>query len=321
MVGCEASAGSQGLLHIAVAEMDVDLARLDWQYRQQRWPHEADQGVASANTSLSFNVSVDMVKGVHELFNLKLSKVDLDMGSVHHAWLIKEIEKFTKFMLPLVSKVVQREAGKALDTMLSIVHEKGACALIEGSLSELDLVKLQFTSYEPFETKVPMLGHVSLSVNSTEISPPTSMSCRQVNFSGTALTVHVQQVPFSAGFLWAYRKLSAKNAKSWWHNKGAAQAKVVAGAFLHIDLLKPSDTKIEVEVPTLELQLQADADGWLYKELGKIMAPMLRKALQKLGGRVLTRYVEKCLADPSCPRTVARPSVAPAAEPSTAVFI
>jgi len=298
VVGCGASVDTNGHFSVGVSRLDVDLKQLEWQYKQHNWPHEADEGMASANTSLSFNVSIDMAKGVHQLFAFKLGKIELDMGAVHHAWLAKELEKLTKFMLPLVSEVVEKAAGKALDSSLAVIHKQGACAFLQGSVKDMGLVKLQFTSYEPIEAHIPVIGNVNISVNSTDISPPTSMQCEHVAFNGTTLTAQVANVPFGAGFLWAYQKLGS----SFWHNQGSGQAKVVAGTLLHVNLMNPSETHIEVDLPRLDIQLQADALSWMYKVLGRVMAPLIQKSMQKFGGKVLSHFVAQCLADPTCPR-------------------
>lgn len=144
---------------------------------------------------------------------------------------------------------------------------------------------------------MPLVGDVNISVNSTYIKPPTSMGCEHVGFNGSLLTARVHGVPFSAGFECAYQKLGS----SFWHNKGTGITDVVAGTLLHINLLRPSETQIQVELPTLKVELQAAADAWMYKALTHVMVPLVRDSLQLFGGKLLAHYVAKCLADPKCP--------------------
>eukprot|EP00443_Scrippsiella_acuminata_P030027 CAMPEP_0115212828 /NCGR_PEP_ID=MMETSP0270-20121206/23484_1 /TAXON_ID=71861 /ORGANISM="Scrippsiella trochoidea, Strain CCMP3099" /LENGTH=391 /DNA_ID=CAMNT_0002626567 /DNA_START=86 /DNA_END=1261 /DNA_ORIENTATION=- len=297
VVNCGASVDAQGHFSIGVSRLDLDLKQLEWQYKQQSWPHEADQGMASANTSISFQVSIDMAKGVHELFDLNLGKIQLSMGAVHHAWLARELEKFTKFMRPFVSEVVKKAAGKALDSSLAVIHEQGACAFLQGAVKDLGLATLQFTSYEPIEAHAPVIGKMNVSVNSTDITPPTTMQCKHVAFNGTILTAQIADVPFSAGFTWAYQQLRSPFRR----NRGTGQTKITAGTLLHVDLLHPSETHIQVSLPTLEIHLQADAHAWMYKVLVRVMTPLIQKSMQRLGGRVLSHFAAKCLADPTCP--------------------
>mmetsp|Transcript_104473 Transcript_104473/g.261923 ORF Transcript_104473/g.261923 Transcript_104473/m.261923 type:complete len:399 (+) Transcript_104473:77-1273(+) len=297
LVSCGASVDESGRFSVGISKLDVDLKQLEWQYAQRRFPHAADQGVASANTSISFNVSIDMVMEEHEIFGFKLGQIDLKLGAQHHSWLSTALEKLTKFMRPLLSAVVEHAARKALRESLAIVRKQGGCAFLQGSIADMDFVKLAFTSYEPMETHVPLLGNVNISVNSTYIKPPTSMHCEHVGFNGSLLTARVENVPFSAGFEWAYHRLGS----SYWHNQGTGIADVVAGTLLYIDLLKPSATRIQVELPTLKLELQATADAWMYHTLTHVMVPLVRDSLQLFGGKLLTHYVSKCLANPKCP--------------------
>jgi hypothetical protein len=297
LVDCGASVDESGRFTLGISHMDVGLKQLEWQYAQRSFPHAADQGVARANTSISFDVSIDMATDSHEVFGLNIGKMDLQLGAQHHKWLSAALEKLTKFMRPLLSVAVEHATRKALRESLAIVRKQGGCAFLQGSLADLDLAKLQFTSYEPFKTHVPMVGDVNISVNSTYIKPPTSMHCEHVGFNGSMLTASVEEVPFSAGFQWAYQKPGS----SFWHNQGTGSTAVVAGTLLHIDLLKPGDTRIKMELPTLNLELQADADAWMYKALTHVMVPLLRDSLQLFGGKLVAHHVAKCLADPKCP--------------------
>merc|ERR1711948_190952 len=122
------------------------------------------------------------------------------------------------------------------------------------------------------------------SINSTYITQPTSMQCEHVGFDGQRLTAHIENVPFDAGFNWAYRK----QGSSFWRNQGTGVAKVVAGALVNIDLLQPTATELKIDVPVLKLQLAAVSDAWLYKALTGVMAPLVRESLQTFGGKVMT---------------------------------
>merc|ERR1711963_176624 len=98
---------------------------------------------------------------------------------------------------------------------------------------------------------------------------------------------------------------------------GNGSTEVVAGTLLHIDLLKSSETRIKVELPTLKLELQAAADAWMYKALTHVMVPLVRESLQLFGGRILAHHVAKCLADPKCPHLRGEPLAIQAAPLST----
>merc|ERR1711972_231897 len=239
-----------------------------------------------------------MTTDSHEVFGFKLGQIDTILGAKHHTWLSAALDKLTGFMRPLVSMAVEHASRTALRESLAIVRKQGSCAFLQGTVADLDVAKLQFTSYEPFEIHVPVVGDVNISVNSTYIKPPTSMHCEHVGFNGSTLMAHVEDVPFSAGFKWAYQKLGS----SFWHNQGTGSTAVVAGTLLHIDLLKPSDTSIQMELPTLKLDLQADADAWMYNALTDVMVPLLRESLQLFGGKLVAHHVAKCLADPKCPQ-------------------
>jgi len=317
LVSCGASVDEAGRFSVGISQLDVELKQLEWQYSQRSFPHAADEGVASANTSISFNVSIDMATDDHEVFGFKLGQIDLHLGAKHHTWLSAALEKLTKFTRPLLSVAVEHAARKSLDESLAVVRKQGGCAFLQGSLADLDLVKLQFTSYEPIETHVPLVGDVNVSVNSTYIKPPTSMHCEHVGFNGSLVTARVEEVPFSAGFAWAYQKPGS----SFWHNQGTGMTDVVAGTLLHIDLLKPSETRIQVELPTLKVELQADADAWLYNALTDVMVPLLRGSLQLFGGELLAHHVSKCLADPKCPHLRGEPLVAEDVRPSSNMLL
>jgi len=308
LAGCGASVDDAGHFRVAVPQLDVELKELAWRYAQRAWPHTEDFGVASGNTSVSFNVSINMDEERHEVFGLKLGKVEVLLGAKRHSWLSAALSKLTSFLRPVLSMAVAHAARESLDRSLAIVHKQGGCAFLQGSLAELGLAKLQFTSDEPLKAHVPLVGDVEISVNSTDIEPPTTMRCEHVGFNGSLLTARVEDVPMGAGFRWAYQKPNS----SFWHNQGTGSAKVVAGTLLHIDVLQPSETRIEVELPTLKLELQADADAWMYRALTDVMGPLVRESLQLFGGKLLTHHVERCLEDPTCPHLAAEPPSAPA---------
>lgn len=297
IVKCSVSVDEHGSLNVGVTQLVVDMKDLHWTYSEQSWPHVADNGKASANTTLAFNVTIDMVNEKHHIFALSIGELHVQLDAQHHPWLTAALEKLTNFVTPLVSKVVQLAAGEALDESLAGIYQHGACAFISDALKDLEWVNLQFTSYEPFTQHVPVIGDVNFSVNSTSISPPTSMECSKLGFNGTAMTAHIERVPFNVDFVWAY----AKSGSSFWHNKGNGSAAVVGGALLYIDVIEPSKTTIKVDLPELNVQLKADSDAWMYKALSKVVGPLVRGSLQLFGGRVLAHYITKCLEDPTCP--------------------
>merc|ERR1711920_920475 len=205
------------------------------------------------------------------------------------------------FLRPLVSKVMKHEVKRILDDSLSIIRQQGGCAFLKDSLRVLDFTKFSFTSYQPSTVHVPVVGFINISVNSTSIDPPKSMQCKQIGFNGNLLSAHIEDVPFGASFTWAYRKLGF--GESFWHNQGSGSTSVNGGAMVHIDLLKPVDTFLKIDLPKLELSLKADSDAWMYDALTFVMVPLVREAIQLFGGEFLAYEIRKCLEDPNCPST------------------
>merc|ERR1712039_752248 len=208
------------------------------------------------------------------------------LGAEHHTWLTPALEKAVHFAQPLVSTVLQHELSGVIDRSLDVIRGQGGCAFLRDMLQEVDLAKLEFVSYEPMRMPVPVLGSLDFSINSTYVTQPTSMQCEHVGFEGQKLTAHIENVPFDAGFDWAYRKPGS----SFWRNQGTGVTSVVVGAFVHIDL------------PVLKLQLAAESDAWLYKALTGAMVPLVRESLQLFGGKVIGYEIKKCLEDPTCPK-------------------
>jgi len=298
VVSCGASVDEKGQFNVGVSQLDVELKQLQWRYTQGSFPHAADEGMATANTTASFNVTIDMAAGRHNVLKLRLGQIGLHLGAKHHSWLSAAIDKLTNFMVPLVSEAVHLAAKAALDESTALIHKEGACAFVNDALASGDLVKLRFTSYEPIETHIPVVGDVNISVNSTAVTPPTSMRCEQLAFNGTVLSARIEDVSFGASFVWGYQKLHS----TFWHNEGTGSANIVAGASLHIDLMKPSGTSMKVKLPTLQLKLHADADDWMYGALSSVMSPLVRESAQLLGGHLLAHFIARCIADPSCPK-------------------
>lgn len=302
---CTASADDQGRFTLGIGELGLELRRVDWQFVQRMWPRLVDGGRAIANATVSFDVLVDMEHDVRDLFALNISQIDVSLRPQNKTWIANSMEKWAGFRRPLVSATFERLAKKALDNSLAIIRKQGGCAFLEHALEWLDMVKFGFISYEPFPTHVPLLGDVNISVNSTSITPPIWMDCQHVAFNGTTLTARIEGAAFSASFTWAYQKVGYP----LWLNQGSALANIMAGTELHIDLMKPKETQIHIDVPTLNLRLHADADNWMYQALDAVMVPLVREALQLFSGRVLSRQIAKCLADPSCPNLHAGPLI------------
>jgi len=223
------------------------------------------------------------------------------LGAEHKTWLSWELEKLAKISRPALGWAVEKAVRVILEDTVQVIHDHGACAFVQDVMQALNFATLQFTSYEPIETHVPLFGPVNISVNSTKISTPTSMTCQKAGFNGTALTAVIDDIPFGASFVWAYQKMNS----SYWHNKGSGFAKVVAGTSLHIDVLQPSLTALKVRLPTLKLDLHADAHDWMYHVLTMVMSPLLRISMQGFGGEVLAHFIKECLADPTCPQVKA----------------
>eukprot|EP00928_Gymnodinium_smaydae_P097042 TRINITY_DN869_c0_g1_i2.p1 TRINITY_DN869_c0_g1~~TRINITY_DN869_c0_g1_i2.p1 ORF type:complete len:894 (+),score=167.84 TRINITY_DN869_c0_g1_i2:57-2684(+) len=297
VASCSASVDAAGRFNLGVAQLEVDLKELMWKYQQRSFPHAADDGVATASTSASFNVSIDLAAQTHNVLKLRMAEIKTHLGAKHHSWLSAALDKVTHFMVPLVSEAVHVAAQVALDESMSVIHDKGACVFVQDVLKGSEFVKLQFTSYEPTTVHVPVIGDVNVSVNSTSIQPPTQLHCEKLAFSGTALSAQIHDVSFGAGFVWAYKKLNSQ----FWHNQGTGSTAVVTGAQLHIDLLKPSDTSLKIELTKLKVDLQAESDAWMYDALTTVMTPLIRESAQLFAGRIMSHFIAECIADPSCP--------------------
>lgn len=295
---CGASVDANGVFNVGLESMAIEFNQLEWRYAQRNWPHMEDYGIASGSSSLSFNVSIDMNKSQDRLFEFHLDKLEITLGSKQHPWLTPALEKVMHLTTPVVSAVLQHEMRKVIAQSLDIVRKQGSCAFLGDMLHEIDLAKFEFTSYEPMKVHVPVMGDLSFSINSTYVRQPTSMQCENFGFDGQRLTAHIENVPFDAGFNWAY----CKPGSSFWHNQGTGVANVVVGAFVHIDLLQPTATELKIDLPVLKLQLAAKSDAWLYKALTKAMVPLVKESLQLFGGEFMSHEIKKCLEDPTCPR-------------------
>jgi len=303
VVDCDASVTDQGTFTVEIKKLALSLKELDWKYSQGRWPHVSDYGRATADTSFSFTIGIDMKTEQHNMLDMKLNQLDMHLGAQEHTWITKIIEKTTNFMTPAVSKVVELVARKTLNDVMGEIYKEGACAFVQGALKDLSLVDLSFTTYQPVVVEIPIIGNVSIRVNSTEIKPPTTMTCEKLGFNGTALHAHVKDLPFETKFLWAYQKANS----SFWHNNGNGSASIVAGTMLDVDIMKPSQTKIAVLLPTLNIKLDAASDDWMYKAVGEVMPPLVKFSLQEFGGKLLAHYIEKCIEDPTCPHVKPMP--------------
>merc|ERR1712232_1113634 len=131
LVNCSASVDESGRFSLRISQLDVGLKQLEWQYSQRSFPHAADQGVARANTSISFNVSIDMITDSHEVFGFKLDQIDTILGAKHHTWLSAALDKLTGFMRPLLSMAVEHASRTALRESLAIVRKQGGCAFLQ----------------------------------------------------------------------------------------------------------------------------------------------------------------------------------------------
>jgi hypothetical protein len=297
MVSCDAYVDKSGVFDVKMSRLDIGLGSLGWKYAQRNWPHTSDNGNATGKVDVSFHVGIDMTKEDDQLVQFRLGEIDISLGAQHHSWLTSALMKLVKFLRPLVSEVVQLAAKKVMHDSLAVVREHGGCAFLGDVLKQVRFVNFGFTSWEPIRVHVPVIGDVDISVNSTHIGQPTSMDCHHVAFNGERLAAHIENVPFDAGFNWAYRKVGS----SFWHNSGSGKAAVVAGTMVNIDLITPKSTSLKIDVPSLKLDLHADADAWLYKALTFAMVPLVRHSLNLFGGKFLTYELKKCLEDPSCP--------------------
>merc|ERR1712039_228133 len=125
MVACDASLDTNGIFNVGFQRMAVNLKQLEWQYTQRSWPHTADHGVASGNTSVSFNVSIDMNRSRDHFFEFHLDEIDVTLGAEVHTWLTPALEKVANLARPLVSAVVQHGLNAAIDQSLDIVRRQG----------------------------------------------------------------------------------------------------------------------------------------------------------------------------------------------------
>jgi len=300
MLDCGASlsgeSGNESLFNVGVSGLTVRLNKLEWSYKQKSWPHVHDYGVATGDTRISFNVTIDTNTEQANLFKMSIGKIDVKLGAQRHRFLTAALLKLTKTFRPIVSKVVQFATEKTLGSTLAIINKKGGCAFVQDVLAAADATTLSYAT-DNSTVHVPVVGNVDFSVESSFVSQPTSMDCKHVGFTGGILIAHIEQVPFSTGFKWSYRKPDSK----FWHNQGNGTAAVVGGTSLHIDLLNPENTFLKVMLPVLKLRLDAEAHAWMYHALTDVMVPLLRGSLQLFGGRLLTHYIKACLKDPTCP--------------------
>jgi hypothetical protein len=294
---CEASLTSQGHFNVALVPLTLQFDQFEWRYEMLRWPHFGDSGKGSGSMSAAFNVTIDMNAESVDLAHMELDFIEMDLGAQRHSWLTSTLMKGVTTMRPIISAVLSKVFKLALTDTIKFIKAKGGCAFLDNILSKADFATVSFTSVVPVSVHVPMIGNVDISVNSTHVQQPTQMDCKHVGFDGATFEAHIENVPFSAGFNWAYRK-----PDSWfWHNHGDASVAVVAGAAVHINVLKPAETSVEVKMPALYLDINADSNHWLYGALSHVMGPLIRESLQLFGGRVAAYEVKKCLNDPNCP--------------------
>lgn len=248
--------------------------------------------------STAFNVTIDMTSESVVLSHMEVDFIQMDLGAQRHSWLTGTLMSGVTTMRPVISAVLGKAFKLALTDAIKFIKQKGGCAFLDGILSKADFAKVSFTSVVPVSVHVPVVGMVDISVNSTRVQQPTHMDCKHVGFNGATFEAQIQNVPFSAGFNWAYRK-----PDSWfWHNHGDADVDVVAGMSVHINVLKPAETFVAVSMPALYLNINADSNHWLYGALSHVMGPLIRESLQLFGGRLAAHEIEKCLSDPLCPR-------------------
>lgn len=297
---CAVSLTSDGLFNIALVPLDLQFKQFDWQYEMLRWPHFADSGHGAGSISTAFNITVDMQKEEVTLAHMELDFFNVDMGATRHTWLTSLLMNGVNMMRPLVSAVLGQVFTLVLKDTVAFIKTQGGCAFMDGILAKADLTTITYTSEVPVSVQVPLVGNVDISVNSTYVRQPKSMDCKHVGFSGSTLEAHIENIPFSTGFNWAYRKPGS----FFWHNRGTGSADVVAGSSVHINVLKPEETAVQIALPALYLNIDAESNHWLYGALTYVMVPLVRESLQLLGGKFAAYEIKQCLADPLCPRSM-----------------
>jgi len=302
---CSVTIDDAGLFRVSLKGLSMDLEELQWSYSKQRWPYLDDQGSASARTSLDLEVAIDMKQENHHFVSLDLDSLEVQLRAKKHPWFSTAISKVTNFMSGVIRKVAKFAVQKTVDEVLDTIYKDGACAFFTGTLKDLHFIDFTFTSYEPMQVDVPVLGMVEVSANSTSISPPKSMKCKKLAFDGTTLAANIQEVAFDTTFVWAYEKPGS----DFFQNQGTGAAAVVAGTELEIDVMKPSATKIDVSLPELSIKLHSDSLPWMYSALTSVLSPLMKSSLQLFGGKVLAHYIQKCLEDPLCPKVHSMPEV------------
>jgi len=278
-------------------DLSIGVKELDWMYKGYRWPHVEDHGRASADMKMGMKVDLNLQQNSNQVMDLKLEELKIHLGAERHYIITGILEKLTNFMEPLVAQVVKYAVRKSVKDSMDEIFNDGACAFTDGLLEGLADLDIEFISNEPSVVHVPLLGNVSVSVNTTEVHPPTTMNCHKLTFNGTTLQANIEDLPIAADFVWSYQK----NNSNFWQNAGTGSLSVVAGTKLDIDLMTPTNTKIKVLMPDLSVKLHAESDSWMYNALVFVMTPVVRQSLQLFGGKILAGYIEKCLEDPTCP--------------------
>jgi len=300
----------EGLFNVALVPLELKFQQFAWQYEMERWPHFADAGEGSGSMTSAFNVTIDMQKEEVKLAHLELDFINMDLGANAHPWLTKTLMSGISMMRPVISAVLGKAFPIALADTLKYIKTNGGCTFLENVLSKAKFAELSFTSLVPAKLHVPAIGDVDVSVNSTYVNQPTKMNCRSIGFNGASLEADIEDVPFSAGFNWAYGKQG-----SWiWHNHGSSSVDVVAGAAVHINVLHPEETAVAIKMPALYLHIEAESNNWLYGALSHVMGPLIRESLQLFGGKIAEYEIKKCIADPQCPRPFTSTKVAVAVE-------
>jgi len=316
---CHVSVTPEGLFNVALVPLELQFRQFAWQYEMERWPHFADAGVGAGSMTSAFNVTIDMQKEEVKLAHLELDFINMDLGATRHPWLTKTLMSGIQMMRPVISAVLGKAFPIALADTISYIKTKGGCVFLENALSVAKFAELSFTSVVPVKVHVPAIGDIGVSVNSTYVKQPTRMNCKSIGFNGASLEADIEDVPFSAGFNWAYGKPG-----SWlWHNRGSGTVDVVAGTAVHINVLHPEETAVAVKMPALYLNFQAESHNWLYGALSYVMGPLVRESLQLFGGKIAEYEIKRCIADPQCPRPFSstKVTVAVVQEPQKATMM
>lgn len=301
---CSASGGN-GAFHLDTS-LTLNLTHVAFEYRGSDWPHVHDVGSAQGLMAFNTNVSFDVKSGASQFSFDLLKPLQITLHQRHNDWVTDAIAKLLKMEQSKIAEKVTAAGRKALEKQAAVARDHGACALLAPlkSLPINDAAVALRTPPEP--VKVPVMGTVNVSVNSTQFYPVRTLGCEHLGFDGRTLDTKLDE---AVAFDFNWTALHKKH-----RNNGTGTAHVNASVSLRVDLVTGA-SKVQLGLPQLDLHLTAQEHDWLYKALVAVTTPAAKATLEEFGSRAATKALTRCLADPACPRTRPRRPLLAAAQP------